>query len=1492
MRPASPKPASPRPPASPRAAGDRVQMECPKCGYCVPQWLNDKAHCLKCQACLRKREAGSQGPGVAVHAERRQVGESSTYKAAASDARESEGGPCSMSPTGVHQYKFGKCTHCQAAEPARPKPQGAAKLAASGPAGAAARNGRGRQGSPAPSAGGAPPASPKSRGSSICSEAEAAAPGGPTGDAAAKHADRADRVQMECPTCGYKCTPQWLNDSAHCLKCQAVLRRREAGSKGPGVAVHAERRQVGEASTHKAAASDSREAEGGPCSKSPTGVHQYRFGKCSHCRAAEPARPRAPGVARLAAPGPAGAARSGRGRAMSPAAGAGGASPRCGSLFSRSASPGARGTSASPAPPEARGHARRRSPSASQPRQQPPPLGAAAARPTSGQGPPAPGAAEAEPTGIASRKPLAPGAAEAEPPGARKPPAAGAAEAKPPGSQAPPAPSAAKATAPGVEKEDHAALERARIQLQAAWRGSLARRELRAQRDKDAAAREPSAAGPRAALVGPPGAATAARDEEDLAAVEVAATRLQAARRGELARRELGTMGARQDEEEHRHGSRAGVEGVPTIRIARRATEAHGAAGPEEDAESEGDSPAVGLAEGTAAAQPEARRDDLLSQKPPVSASSEAAEAAARSRAEEGRRRRSLHARESLAEGRQAPANDALEAPRATTGRAEEARRRVTPDSRAPDGGSGAEGRSEVAARALPVRGGGGGEGAEGAARSQPGPGRQAPASEALGAPATPGRAEEARRRVTPDSRAPDGGSGAEGRSEVAARALPVRGGGGGEGAEGAARSQPGPGRQAPASEALGAPATPGRAEEARRRVTPDSRAPDGGSGAEGRSEVAARALPVRGGGGGEGAEGAARSQPGPGRQAPASEALGAPATPGREEEARRRVTPDSRAPDGGSGAEGRSEVAARALPVRGGGGGEGAEGAARSQPGPGRQAPASDALGAPGATPGRDSDEARRRRGTPDGEAYDGASTPSACGGSAPPTGQVDGARQGAIAHHAADGHAASPTRRSPLEATLDREISPPYLTLDERLEWYRSRRGGRAPSTSTSPRRPGPPASPSTCGPPPSFQQASSRVEGISRMRARLAWGQPANDPPSLAADPWRPQGASALGQRTSPSVSPRLQGASAWGQTTSPDESPRLQAASAGDKPAPADVSPWLRPASAWGQPAPPEVPPHLQAASAWGQPASFDVSPRLQAASAWGQPASLDVSPRLQAAPIWGQPASLDASPRLQAAQTWGPQAPPDVSSQRLQGLSAASSTASPRPLAPRPSAQQADAGPSGPWAWLDAQAAQGAGSPPAQRPGSPPWRDPPLGLGDGRQADGPGRSWALGATAPKEGVAASGWSAALSASTAAPSASSPWPSRAGSQPAWRAEGTPAPAASGPWPSGGWAQQPESPPSRTACSSRDTPRSAARASRTSTRGCGAGPRARCGARAEPRSRHPASSSLRLPPSSPRALCHPSAAVSPSEGARPFLSRTPTPQERALPPHPPPL
>jgi len=41
--------------------------------------------------------------------------------------------------------------------------------------------------------------------------------------------DTEDRVKMECPKCGYKSFPQWMNDQAACLKCQTILKRRAVG---------------------------------------------------------------------------------------------------------------------------------------------------------------------------------------------------------------------------------------------------------------------------------------------------------------------------------------------------------------------------------------------------------------------------------------------------------------------------------------------------------------------------------------------------------------------------------------------------------------------------------------------------------------------------------------------------------------------------------------------------------------------------------------------------------------------------------------------------------------------------------------------------------------------------------------------------------------------------------------------------------------------------------------------------------------------------------------------------------------------------------------------------------------------------------------------------------------------------------------------------------------------------------------------------------------
>mmetsp|Transcript_37451 Transcript_37451/g.79444 ORF Transcript_37451/g.79444 Transcript_37451/m.79444 type:complete len:339 (+) Transcript_37451:108-1124(+) len=317
------------------------RMECPECGYkCTPQWLNDQAHCLKCQAVLRRRAKGAgTGAGTAVtDFARRQVGEASTYKNAGpgGSAREIEGAMgCSKSPNGQHMYKFGKCSHC-----AQPEPPTAARAKASAAPAAAA---------PAASSG-AMKATPskkctkcmqpygghgdvcagcrgfaKTKGSSkqcsqcggfywgfadVCEDCEG---GSSAAAAAAKKAPapkRDERTKVECPHCGYKCVPQWLNDQAHCLKCQAVLKVQEtvhgvAGGKMPNGLP----RQAGEVSTFKHSAGSAMESESGVCSKSPTGSHHWKFGKCEFCGKAEGKLAKGAGVA--ANPGGAGGCDAG-----------------------------------------------------------------------------------------------------------------------------------------------------------------------------------------------------------------------------------------------------------------------------------------------------------------------------------------------------------------------------------------------------------------------------------------------------------------------------------------------------------------------------------------------------------------------------------------------------------------------------------------------------------------------------------------------------------------------------------------------------------------------------------------------------------------------------------------------------------------------------------------------------------------------------------------------------------------------------------------------------------------------------------------------------------------------------------------------------------------------------------------------------------------------------------------------------------------------------
>mmetsp|Transcript_23339 Transcript_23339/g.53962 ORF Transcript_23339/g.53962 Transcript_23339/m.53962 type:complete len:319 (-) Transcript_23339:429-1385(-) len=262
---------------------DRVKMTCPSCSYsCVPQWMNDEATCLKCFTVLRRRAVGAgAGAGAATHEPaRRQVGEACTNKLSPSSALESEGGQCAKGPKGVHLYRFGKCSHC-----AKPEPVGQQALA-SKPTPSRATGASGTKPPPSPKEA----APPQTRAAAREEAAPAPTAEASSGEEAKSLGARNDRTKVECPHCGYKCVPQWLNDRAHCLKCQAVLKVQDSvhGSGGAAVAVGGStRRASGEVSTYKAAPGDQMLHTSGGCSKSPDGQHLWRFGRCDHCAMAE-----------------------------------------------------------------------------------------------------------------------------------------------------------------------------------------------------------------------------------------------------------------------------------------------------------------------------------------------------------------------------------------------------------------------------------------------------------------------------------------------------------------------------------------------------------------------------------------------------------------------------------------------------------------------------------------------------------------------------------------------------------------------------------------------------------------------------------------------------------------------------------------------------------------------------------------------------------------------------------------------------------------------------------------------------------------------------------------------------------------------------------------------------------------------------------------------------------------------------------------------------
>lgn len=172
------------------------------CGYkCVPQWLNDEAHCLKCQTVLKRRPSVHQRGGTATGPV------SSTQQRASSQPK-----------------MYDNCSSLRTSDD--PRVSTPAKLLGSSPSrqlvgperffyDTSTFTGTHAQGSHEHS---------DKHGayhltllSSLSSSNNR-----PNGKVTKAGARNDEGVRMECPDCGYKFVPQWLNGEAHCLKCQAV----------------------------------------------------------------------------------------------------------------------------------------------------------------------------------------------------------------------------------------------------------------------------------------------------------------------------------------------------------------------------------------------------------------------------------------------------------------------------------------------------------------------------------------------------------------------------------------------------------------------------------------------------------------------------------------------------------------------------------------------------------------------------------------------------------------------------------------------------------------------------------------------------------------------------------------------------------------------------------------------------------------------------------------------------------------------------------------------------------------------------------------------------------------------------------------------------------------------------------------------------------------------------------------------------------------------
>jgi len=132
------------------------------------------------------------------------------------------------------------------------------------------------------------------------------------------HGDE-ERVKMTCHVCGYKSVPQWLNDKAHCLKCDAIVKSRQSLHGEVDLPENLQKdlssyRAPGEASTYKTSPGSAMESAGGSCLKSPDGLHHWKYGKCNYCQKGEGKFVKGAGA--LANPGGAGGCSKDGGKCM------------------------------------------------------------------------------------------------------------------------------------------------------------------------------------------------------------------------------------------------------------------------------------------------------------------------------------------------------------------------------------------------------------------------------------------------------------------------------------------------------------------------------------------------------------------------------------------------------------------------------------------------------------------------------------------------------------------------------------------------------------------------------------------------------------------------------------------------------------------------------------------------------------------------------------------------------------------------------------------------------------------------------------------------------------------------------------------------------------------------------------------------------------------------------------------------------------------------